>query len=237
MAGPLELEARFSKQGGVFLTPAEDIAARLKKVRGIVCDWDGVFNDGAKGHGAASTFAEADSMGMNLLRYALWREHGETHPVTALITGVDNPSARAFAAREHMHAVFLGSKNKTTAVEQLCIKHGLTPEQLVCVFDDVNDLGMAFACGIRVLVRRDASPLLQDYVARYGLCDYITGQQSNAHAVRETAELMLGLLGSFDAVVAARVSWDAEYVRFFAARQAIAPELIEQTPNAASARP
>ena len=237
MSGPLELEARFSKLGGVFLTPIDEIAARLKKVRGIVCDWDGVFNDGAKGHGAASTFAEADSMGMNLLRYALWRAHGEMQPVTALITGVDNPSARAFAAREHMHAVFSGSKNKTTAVEQLCRKHDLTPEELVCVFDDVNDLGMAFACGVRVLVRRDASPLLQDYVARYGLCDYITAQPSDRHAVREAAELLLGLFGSFDAVVAARVAWDAEYVRFFAQRQAIATDYIEQAPAVPSTPP
>ena len=230
MSGPFELEARFSKLGGVFLTPVDDIAARLRAVRGIVCDWDGVFNDGAKGTSVSSTFAEADSMGMNLLRYALWRERGETQPVTALITGVDNPSARAFAAREHMHAVYSGSKNKTLAVQELCAKHRLSPEQLVCVFDDVNDLGMAFACGIRVLVRRDASPLLQDYVARYGLCDYITAHAADAYAVRETAELLLGLLSSFDTVVAARVAWDAEYVRFFAQRQGVVTDYVDQTP-------
>jgi 3-deoxy-D-manno-octulosonate 8-phosphate phosphatase KdsC-like HAD superfamily phosphatase len=98
------------------------------------------------------------------------------------------------------------------------------------VFDDVNDLGMAFACGIRVLVRRDASPLLQDYVARYGLCDYITAHAADAYAVRETAELLLGLLSSFDTVVAARVAWDAEYVRFFAQRQGVVTDYVDQTP-------
>jgi 3-deoxy-D-manno-octulosonate 8-phosphate phosphatase (KDO 8-P phosphatase) len=225
-----ELEARFSKLGGVFLTPVDDIAARVRAIRGIVCDWDGVFNSGAKGAGTSSTFAEADSMGMNLLRYALWRARSEEQPVTALITGVENPSARAFAGREHLHAVYSGSKNKTVAVESLCRQHRLTPEQLVCVFDDVNDLGMAFACGIRVLVRRDASPLLQDYVARHGLCDYITAQDAQRYAVRETAELLLGLLGSFDSVVGTRVAWDAEYVRFFTQRQSIATDYIDQPP-------
>jgi 3-deoxy-D-manno-octulosonate 8-phosphate phosphatase (KDO 8-P phosphatase) len=230
VSGPLEIEARFSKLGGVFITPADELATRLEAIRGLVCDWDGVFNAGAKGHDTASTFAEADSMGLNLLRYALWRKQAETQPVTALITGVDNPTAREFAAREHLHAVFSGAKNKALAVQALCARHRLSPDQLVCFFDDVNDLGMAFGCGVRVLVRRDASPLLQDYVARYGLCDYITAHPAHAYAMREAAELLLGLLGSFDAVVAARVAWGDEYVRFFTQRQAVATDYVDQTP-------
>ena len=78
-------------------------------------------------------------------------------PIAALITGVDNPSARSFADREHFHAVYFGAKNKTAAIEALCREHNLSSEQLLCLYDDVNDLGMAFGCGIRVLVKRDAS--------------------------------------------------------------------------------
>ncbi len=107
--------------------------------------------------------------------------------------------------------------------------HQLSSEQLICLFDDVNDLGMAFACGIRVLVRRDASPLLHDYVARQGLCDYITAHPAERHAVREVCELMLGMLGSFDAVVASRVAWDADYARYFAARQSVTTEVIDRS--------
>jgi 3-deoxy-D-manno-octulosonate 8-phosphate phosphatase (KDO 8-P phosphatase) len=228
MSGTKELEARFSKLGGVFLTPIATLAKRLSQLRGIVCDWDGVFNDGAKGDGSSSMFAEADSMGLNLLRYALWRERGETLPVTALITGVDNPSARVFATREHFHALYYGTKSKTGAIEALCSEHRLSPDQIVCLFDDVNDLGMAFGCGIRVLVRRDASPLLKDYVARHGLCDYITGLAPREHAVREVAELLLGLLGTFDAVVTSRVAWDTDYARFFGARQAVTTKVVDR---------
>jgi 3-deoxy-D-manno-octulosonate 8-phosphate phosphatase (KDO 8-P phosphatase) len=222
-----ELEARFSKLGGVFLTPIDVLAARVRSMRGIVCDWDGVYNDGAKGDDASSTFAEADSMGMNLLRFALWREHGERLPIAALITGVENRSAHVFATREHWHAIYTGVKNKSGAIEELCTKHELSPEQLICIFDDVNDLGMAFACGVRILVRRDASPLLQDYVARHGLCDYITANPPRGHAVREVAELLLGLLGRFDYVVTSRVAWDDEYKRFFAARQVVVTTFVD----------
>ena len=222
-----EIEARFSKLGGVFLTPVEALHRRLMDVRGFVSDWDGVFNDGAKSDASASTYNEPDSMGTNLLRYALWRAHGEL-PATALITGADNPAAREFARREHFHAVYHGARNKTAAIQAFCASRKVSSEQLLCIFDDVNDLGMAFACGVRVLVKRTASPLLLDYVARQNLCDYITGHSSSAHAVREVCELALGLLGAFDAVVASRVAWDGDYARYFAARQALATEIVDQ---------
>jgi 3-deoxy-D-manno-octulosonate 8-phosphate phosphatase (KDO 8-P phosphatase) len=228
MSHDTELESRFSKLGGAFMTPVGEIAARARKLRGFVADWDGVFNDGAKGDGAASTYSEPDSMGVNLLRYALWRQHDRVMPVAALITGAQNPSAREFALREHFHSIHYGARNKTHAIESFCKAQGISSEQLVCLFDDVNDLGMAFACGIRVFVRRKASPLLHDYVLRQNLCDYVTGHTAGQHAVRETCELLLGLLGSFDAVVASRVAWDADYAQYFAARQAVATTFIEE---------
>jgi 3-deoxy-D-manno-octulosonate 8-phosphate phosphatase (KDO 8-P phosphatase) len=167
-------------------------------------------------------------MGTNLLRYALWRANGRQLPVAALITGAANPSARAFAVREHFHAIYYGARNKTAAIESLCAAYRVSSEQLVCIFDDVNDLGMAFACGIRVFVQRAASPLLRDYVVRQGLCDYVTAHPPERHAVRETCELLLGLLHAFDAVVTSRVAWDRDYVSYFAARQSVATEFIDQ---------
>ena len=76
MSRDAELEARFAKLGGVFMTPTSVLRERLRGIRGLVSDWDGVFNAGSKGDGTSSTFGEPDSMGMNLLRYALWRERG-----------------------------------------------------------------------------------------------------------------------------------------------------------------
>jgi 3-deoxy-D-manno-octulosonate 8-phosphate phosphatase (KDO 8-P phosphatase) len=232
MSGDADLEARFSKLGGIFLTQVRTLRQRLKTIRGFVCDWDGVFNAGAKGEGMGSPFGEPDSMGTNLLRYALWRERGVL-PVSALITGADNPSARAFALREHFDAIYYGARTKTAAIESLCARHNISSEQLVCIFDDVNDLGMAFGCGVRVLVRRDASPLLHDYVTRQGLCDYITAHTPERYAVREVCELLLGMLGSFDAVVASRVAWDDEYGRYFTARQNITTQLVDQAAKGA----
>ena len=222
--------AVFSRLGGTFVTPIGTLIERMRTIRGFVSDWDGVFNQGAKGEGAESTYSEPDSMGINLLRYALWRQHGEL-PIAALITGAENPSARSFALREHFHAVYFGSRNKTVAIEALCRTQRVSSDRLICVFDDVNDLGMAFACGIRVFVQRSASPLLREYVVRQGLCDYVTAHSAERHAVREVCELLLGLLGSFEAVVASRVAWDPSYAEYFAQRQALATEFIDQRVN------
>ena len=221
MRADTDVEASFSALGGVFLTAAGDIAARLGGVRGLVFDWDGVFNAGSKGESASSTFDEADSMGVNLLRYGIWRAGGRELPKVGLITGEDNPSARLFAAREHFHSVHTGVRNKAVAIDAFCAAQGVRGAERVGVFDDVNDLNMAAKCGIRVLVRRDASPLLQQYVARHGLADYITAASPRAHAVRETAELLLGLMGRFDEVVASRVAFDADYASYFESRQAV----------------
>jgi 3-deoxy-D-manno-octulosonate 8-phosphate phosphatase (KDO 8-P phosphatase) len=224
MISPTELEARFSRLGGVFLTPLDELVERARSIRGFVFDWDGVFNAGAKAQGAASPFFEADSMGTNLVRYALWRAHGRM-PVTAIVTGADNPTAVDFARREHFTAVFGRMLHKAEAADALCAKHEIAPAALACVFDDVNDLAMAAPCGLRFLVRRDASALLGDYVAERGLCDYITAMRGGENAVREVAELFLGLLGSFETVVASRTAWDDDYARYFAARQACETEV------------
>jgi 3-deoxy-D-manno-octulosonate 8-phosphate phosphatase (KDO 8-P phosphatase) len=204
------------------------LAERLAAIRGLLLDWDGVFNGGAKGDGTASTFSEADSMGLNLLRFGLWQMQGRELPVAAIVTGEDNPSARLFATRERFHALYRGVRNKRRALEALCAAHGLAPAELICIFDDVNDLAMASDCGIRVLVRRRASPSLQEYVAARALCDYITAHEADRHAIRETAELLLELMGSFETVIGSRIAFDDDYARYFAARQAVSTELVEE---------
>jgi len=219
-----EQEERFRKLGAVFLTPSGLIASRLRQVRGFLFDWDGVFNAGVKGAGQASTFSEPDSMGLNLLRFAYWRETG-VMPACAIVSGEVNAAAREFATREHFQRVYLGVKDKRFALTRFCERFKLNAKQVAFVFDDVNDLGAAEACGVRVLVRRDASPLLQDFIALNSLCDYITANEVGRYPVREAAELFMGLVGVFDAAVASRMTVDEDYRKYFAQRQEIATNL------------
>ena len=225
MRTPAELEKYFSALGAVFVTPRGELLERLRRIRALLFDWDGVFNPGLKGEGVANTFTEPDSMGTNLLRYALWRANGSL-PVCVIVSGADNPSARKFAIREHFTAVYTNVLDKSRAIAEIRKTHGVQGAEIACVFDDVNDLAMAAECGLRCLVRRDASPLVQDFVAEQGLCDYITAMGAERNAVREVAELLMGLLGDFDAIAASRMRFDTDYASYFAARQAVQTESV-----------
>lgn len=218
------LAESFSRLGGQFCTEPSALAGRAAAVQGLIFDWDGVFNEGVKSEARGSSFSEPDSMGTNLLRYALWRRNGRL-PVSAIISGEDNPTAARFAAREHFDVVYQGVRDKSSAIDHLCATHAVARDRIACVFDDVNDLAMARGCAVRVLVRRRASPLLERYATARSLCDYVTAAEGGRHAVRETAELLLGLLGEADVVFDSRIDFDQRFSDYLAARQAVETDL------------
>lgn len=224
-ASPVEVGARFAQSGGTFVQPPEVLAARFSVATALVFDWDGVFNRGEKGHGISTGFTEADSMGVNMLRYAIWRRDGRL-PVVAIITGENNASAERFAQREHLSSIYLGVKDKRQAMEHCRTTYGLGGQHVVCFFDDINDIAMARDCGIRILVRRKASELLLRYLVETDACDYVTASESGQYALREATELLLGLSGSFEEVVASRCAYDEDYRAYFEARQSVTLDAV-----------
>ena len=215
-----EIVDRFSAAGGSFITPVEELRKKLDECRGVVFDWDGVFNAGRKGRATPSGFSEADSMGTNLLRFGLCRHSGAL-PYTAIISGEDNDVAVAFAEREHLTAVYTGMRKKQDVIAHVCEQNGLMPQQIACVFDDINDLPMAELCGLRFMVRRDASPLFADFAEQRQYCDYISGANGDNHAVREICELILGILGLYSDAIVSRIASDTDYEYYFQARQSV----------------
>lgn len=212
--------ATFREVGGLFVSDPEAVRERLQACRVLALDWDGVFNAGYKTADQGSGFSEPDSMGLNLLRFGLWRRDGRL-PVTAILSGERNPTAAHFATREHFDAIYLGQTDKQAALRHLCQRHGVRPDEVAFVFDDVNDVAVARACGLRLLVGRTASPMFARHVVERALCDYVTGNGPSAFAVREIAELLLGCMGSYMATIAARTSLDATFLEFMARRQQV----------------
>jgi 3-deoxy-D-manno-octulosonate 8-phosphate phosphatase (KDO 8-P phosphatase) len=213
----------FRIAGGDFVATPATLSRKLAGVKALIFDWDGVFGTGGKGGSGSGGFNETDSMGVNMLRYGLWRRE-QRLAVTAIVSGEDNRDAIEFAEREHLQAIYLRVPDKRLALRHLCESHDLAGDEVAFVFDDINDLGIAGECGLRCLVRRAASPLFRDYVVRRGLCEYVTANDASGHAVREIAEMLLGQMGVYDEVVGSRAAFDAEYRTFFAARQTCATE-------------
>lgn len=214
------MESLFGGLGASFLLSGDEIQRRLEGVRAFVFDWDGVFNRGEKGEASASTFSEPDSMGSNMLRYAYWRARGQL-PICAVVSGAHNATAKSFARREHFDAVYCGVRDKATAFDSLAAVNSLGRDEMVYVFDDANDFSVARDCALRFLVRRDASPLLREYAVTNGLVDYVTAAKSGEYAVREVAELLLGMLGGYPDVFESRQRNDSRYQEYFSARQCV----------------
>ena len=216
---------------GDFLTDEATIVARLADIKAIIFDWDGVFNNGVKQPNGSSTFSEVDSMGTNMLRFSHYLRHGEV-PYTAIITGETNDDACKLGRRECFDAVYSGIKHKKDALTHLVHQRGFEPKHIAFVFDDVLDFSVAAEAGLRFMVSRECNPLLMDYARKNGLADYLTANSGNDHAVREVAELMIGMNGNYDETISNRVQYSDKYRQYLHSRNSRDPKfykLIDET--------
>ncbi len=208
-----DLEAYFVDIGGQFISSSFTMREKLPSIKALVFDWDGVFNDGSKGANANSNFSDVDAMGVSLMRYGIYRSTG-AHLKVAIICGDQNPSALAWAKRDHINAVYENCKNKEMAFLHFCDNANLSPGEVAYFYDDVLDLPIAAKAGLRFAVGRLANPLFLKYVEHHHLADYISAAQGNEHAVREFSELFTALLNQQFEAVASRAAFDETYQRF-----------------------
>jgi len=115
------------------------------------------------------------------------------------------------------------ARSRRPALEHLCRIRDLEPAEVLFVFDDVIDLGVAERCGARCLVTRPAQPLVEAFARRRGLCDYLVRAPAGAGAVREACEVALALLGMDEEVFAARGWFEESYQRYLEVRRTLPP--------------
>ncbi len=211
----------YSENGTQFVLGTGELTAKLKGVKALIFDWDGVFHSGYKSENQSSLFSEADSMGVNMLRFAYSLINDGEIPYTAIITGENNKTAFYWAAREHLNDVFFKIKDKVEILNWLMENKGVKKEEVLFVFDDILDLSMAKECGVRYLINRDASLALHSYCKENKMCDLITANDGGNHAVRELSELTISLLGNWNTVVNERVKFKGEYAPYIKKRQEI----------------
>ena len=210
----------FTGLGGRFLTPDQEIREKYSKIKVLVFDWDGVFNDGFKHHESGSLFSETDSMGLNLLRFNYYTAHQKLVN-TFIVTGLNNTMAVKFAEREHFNGIYLNYKFKEEAFEEIGKQTGCGFDEMAFVFDDVLDFGMAGKCGLSFFIPRKAAPLTENYVLEKSLADYITAHEGSEYAVREICELLIGLAGNFNETVENRIRFKGLYEEYFQKRNSI----------------
>lgn len=216
----IDISKTFSKNGGRFIFSAAEINKQFSKVKAVVFDWDGVFNNGVKDANGSSSFSEVDSMGTNLLRFAHYFKSKQM-PYSAVISGEKNEAAFYWTKREHFNACYFKVANKNFALDHFCETHKIKPHEIAYFFDDVLDLSVAKQCGIRIFIPRKANPLLTNFVIKNKLADYCTGAQSGEFAVREGCELLMGVTGVADKIIDERMNYTDTYADYIAARNKI----------------
>ncbi len=221
----MEYLKAFAKLGTRFMRPPDVLQRQLGSIRGIVLDWDGVFNDGWKDLDGGSPFSEVDSMGLNLLRFALWSRDRKMLPC-AVITGQHNPHAERFAQREKLDGLYMGFTHKPDAFDAYTASHQLDPKQVMFFFDDVLDLPVARQCGLRVLIKRLSSPLLENYIVSKNDAELVTHFNGGAHGLREACELLMGLNGRAEEIIEHRIRHSNEYKAYLDARASITTEVV-----------
>ncbi len=201
---------------GKLITPRELFTEKLKRIKALVFDWDGIFNDSSKGSGI-SQFNEVDSMGVNMLRFGYYLIHSQ-NPFTAIVTGERNETAINWAEREHFHFVHMKVKNKVDVLERITEEGSVEPGEIMFIFDDIHDLSLARECGVKILVNNFGSRLFREFCRKNKLCDYITANRGGNQALREISETVLSQLGIFEKTVKARIDFHGIYYDYYQIR-------------------
>lgn len=215
---------------GQFITDPTLMAGKLPAINAYIFDWDGVFNNGAKGLDGSSPFNEVDSMGINMMRYNHYIRRG-SNPIAGIITGENNPVAFTLARREHFHSVYFGIKNKIDALNHLCAAHDIEPSEVAYFFDDITDLEVAAHCGLRIMIGRSGTPMLHNLVREKRLADYITHNDGGNNAIREATELLKALSSRYEETVMNRASWSENYRDYLNSRNIPKPAFYSVTDN------
>jgi 3-deoxy-D-manno-octulosonate 8-phosphate phosphatase (KDO 8-P phosphatase) len=198
----------------------KELLRRLAHTKAVLFDWDGVFNDGFKDAEGGSPFSEVGSMGVNLLRFALWLRNGHL-PKAAVITGQHNPYAERFAQRERLHGVYMGFTNKPEAFDAFLAKHGLHADEVAFFFDDVLDLPVAARCGLRVMIGSPVTAWLVEQAIARGEVDLVTANSGGNNGLREATDAVIALLANGAEVIDHRVKYSDTYQRYLGERQAV----------------
>ena len=171
-----------------------DVAARARKIRLLVMDVDGVLTDGrmvlSDRGDELKMFHTHDGIGLALAHRAGLK--------TAMVTGETSPIAKARGEKLGVGTVLLGARRKGDVVDALLAEHGLSPDALAYVGDDLLDLPALQRAGLAVTVA--------DAVADVKAVAHVVTKAAGGHgAVRECVELLLRAQGVWDTVYRAFV--------------------------------
>jgi 3-deoxy-D-manno-octulosonate 8-phosphate phosphatase (KDO 8-P phosphatase) len=153
------------------------IQARLKKIKLLILDVDGVMTDGRvfwlEGHGWSRHFHVKDGYGLKVLM--------KCGIDIAVISGGDSVDVRTRMEFLKIKHVFLGDEDKLKALEKIQATTQLELEQMAFMGDDLFDLPVLERVGFSATVPHAVDPVKSRV-------HYVTQTPGGWGAVREVAD-------------------------------------------------
>src|SRR5271154_4593661 len=130
------------------LLETADLQARLKKIKLLILDVDGVMTDGRvfwlEGHGWTRNFHVKDGYGLKVLMKAGIQ--------VAIISGGDSKDVRTRMEFLKVNHIFLGDEDKLKAVDKIGEATKLSYEQMAFMGDDLFDIPVIEKVGFSATV-------------------------------------------------------------------------------------
>jgi len=158
----------------------EELLIKIKKIKLLTMDVDGVLTDGRvffdlKG-GELKAFCFQDIMGISRLK-----KKGIS---VALISGEDNPIIDNFAKKMKIDSVYKHCKEKDRALLEICDHYEIELSNVAYMGDDINDIPALKIAGLAIGV-----PNGWDGISNF--VHYYTKKSGGDGAVREICELII----------------------------------------------
>ncbi|MBY0471301.1 HAD hydrolase family protein [bacterium] len=164
-----------TSSGKLLETP--DIQARLKKIKILILDVDGVLTDGRifwlENHGWTRFFNIKDGYGLKILMKAGIQ--------VAIISGGDSKDVRTRMEFLKIQHVFLGDEDKIKALEKIAASTKFKYEEMAFMGDDLFDIPVLEKVGFSATVPHAVEPVK-------GRVHYVTETPGGWGAVREIAD-------------------------------------------------
>jgi 3-deoxy-D-manno-octulosonate 8-phosphate phosphatase (KDO 8-P phosphatase) len=157
-----------------------DLRRRLRRVRALVLDVDGVLTDGGMVYGAAGQelkrFDTKDGMGLRLVQ--------EAGIAVAFVTAEKTEIALRRAEKVKVADVHAGVEDKLAAFLSFLSSRGIEPADAAYMGDDVNDLAPLGRAGLAV-APADAVPAVRK------AAHWVVSRPGGHGAVRELCDALL----------------------------------------------
>lgn len=170
--------------------PDSDLNDRLKRIRLLLLDVDGVLTDGSiiyNDNGQEiKCFNAKDGLGIRLLMDAGIR--------VGVVTGRRAPALVHRCNNLGIELIFDGIRDKAAALDEIVAREGVDNNQIAFMGDDLPDISIMKRVGVAV-APADASPAVRETAA------VVTAARGGAGAVRELCERILKAKGVWQTIM------------------------------------